>query len=849
MKEIKLPEISLVLLIGPSSSGKSTFAKKYFLTTEVISSDFCRALISDDENNLDVTPDAFELLHFMAAKRLKQGKLTVIDALNIRKEDRAKLVKLAKDNYALAAAIVLETPIRTLMERHGSRTDRNFGRNVLEKQYDNFKRSLKYLKNEGFGYTYFVDAEQEQTIVRQPLWNNRKQEHGPFDIIGDVHGCFTELQELLSTLGYEVIKSKEGNFQVKHSQNRKVIFLGDLVDRGPQTPEVLRLVIDMVAQGTALCVKGNHDDKLMKYLLGKDVLLQHGLEKTAEQLALITRDFKEEIKAFIDNLIAHYVLDDGKLIVAHAGLPAEMHGRASAAVRAFCLYGETTGEIDEFGLPVRYNWAKNYQGKAMVVYGHTPVPSAEWLNNTINIDNGCVFGGKLTALRYPEKELVSIPAKEVYSEPIRPLLSGNGESISVQQEFDDLLDISIIKDKYLVETSLDSKVIIREENAVAALEVMSRFAVDPKWLIYLPPTMSPPETSGLPDYLEHPQEVFNYFRKNGVNEVICEEKHMGSRAIAIICKTPEVAITRFGMRKAAPGIIYTRTGRRFFNQEQTELAFLEVLNQALMASGFWEKFNTDWVCLDGELLPWSSKAKDLIINQYAAVGASAANGLAKSDEALAKALNRGIPVQNLHTLITDRQKTIGKYITSYRNYCQETDGIEGLVFAPFHILATEGKVHTNQSHPWHLKHIGEFCQQNPKYLMVTQNFTVDLQNEESVNKAIAWWTDLTGKGGEGIVVKPLDYITHHKGQIIQPAMKCRGSEYLRIIYGPEYNLGENLTNLKQRSVKTKRQLAIQEFTLGVEALNRFVAHAPLRKIHECVFGVLALESEAVDPRL
>ena len=201
IQEIKLPEIALVLLIGPSSAGKSTFAKKYFLPTEVISSDFCRALISDDENNLEVTPDAFELLHFLAAKRLKQGKLTVIDALNIRKEDRAKLVQLAKDNYALAAAIVLETPIKKLMERHGNRTDRNFGRNVLEKQYDNFRRSLKSIRREGFGYVYFTDPGQEHNIVRQPLWNNRKQEHGPFDIIGDIHGCFTELQDLLAKLG------------------------------------------------------------------------------------------------------------------------------------------------------------------------------------------------------------------------------------------------------------------------------------------------------------------------------------------------------------------------------------------------------------------------------------------------------------------------------------------------------------------------------------------------------------------------------------------------------------------------------------------------------------------------
>jgi protein phosphatase len=255
------------------------------------------------------------------------------------------------------------------------------------------------------------------------------------------------------------------------------------------------------------------------------------------------------------------------------------------------------------------------------------------------------------------------------------------------------------------------------------------------------------------------------------------------------------------------------------------------------------------VCLDGELMPWSSKARDLIINQYAAVGASAANGLSKSRSALERALARGIAAADIRQQVADREAAIEKYITAYRNYCQETNGITGLVLAPFHILATEGKVHTDRPHPWHLENIRDFCAHNPTHLMVTDHLLVDLQQEESIGAAIDWWSRLTRKGGEGMVVKPLDYISRHQGRMVQPAMKCRGSEYLRIVYGPEYDLGGNLDNLKQRSVKTKRQLALQEFTLGVEALHRFVDQAPLRRIHECVFGVLALESEAVDPRL
>lgn len=847
MKEIRLPEISLVLLVGPSSAGKSTFAHKYFLPTEILSSDNCRALVSDDENNLDATNDAFEVLQLIAAKRLKRGKLTVIDALNLRREDRAKMVQLAKDNYALAAAIVIDTPIRSLFDRHFTRTDRNFGKIVLQKQFDDFKRSLRTIEKEGFSYVYYINPEDEVTITRQKLWNNKKEEHGPFDIIGDIHGCFDELQELLTQLGY-AIQFSNGHYSVGHPAGRKAIFLGDLTDRGPKSPDVLRLVMDMVKSGSAFCITGNHDEKLNKFLSGKNVLLNHGLDKTVQQLQSTSKEFQREVKDFLYGLIAHYVLDDGKLVVAHAGLPEEMHGRAAAGVRTFCLYGETTGEIDEFGLPVRYEWARRYKGKAMVVYGHTPIPEPEWINNTINIDTGCVFGGRLTALRYPEKELVSIRSNDVYAEPVRPI-APIAEMKYGEDEFEDLLDIGIVHGKNIIETGYNSKVIIREENAVAALEVMSRFAQDPRWLIYLPPTMSPPETSKLPNYLEHPAEVFGYYQKHGINELICEEKHMGSRAIAIVLKEPAVAVKRFGFSAPSLGTFYTRTGRRFFEDGPLEFAFLEVLNIALTESGFWERFETDWVCLDGELMPWSAKAKDLLIKQYAAVGSAASNGLSATLQSLHEAKHRGVPVDELINVYSSRQEKMEKYIAAYRNYTRDTSGIEGMVFAPFHILASENKTFFDKQHTWHLDEIGRFCKHNAKHLMVTPHILVDLTDEVSREAAIDWWAGLTQKGGEGMVVKPLNYIAESKGRIIQPAMKCRGSEYLRIIYGPEYDTPGNIETLKRRNVKMKRELAHKEFVLGLESLSRFIRREPLRRVHECVFGVLALESESVDPRL
>ena len=337
--------------------------------------------------------------------------------------------------------------------------------------------------------------------------------------------------------------------------------------------------------------------------------------------------------------MSHYVLDDGKLVVAHAGMKEEMQGRGSGKVRDFALYGETTGETDEFGLPVRFDWASEYRGQAMVVYGHTPVPEPDWLNRTVNIDTGCVFGGKLTALRYPEKEFVSVPAARTYCEPARPFLPPEEQApaLSAQQVHDEVLDAEDVLGKRIIPTRLRGNVTIREENATAALEVMSRFAADPRWLIYLPPTMSPCETSQAAGLLEHPAEAFAYFRNEGVPQVVCEEKHMGSRAVVVVCRDEKAARERFGVTTGESGIVITRTGRRFFNDPDLERRFLDRVRAALTAADLWAKLDTAWVCLDCELMPWSAKAQELLRTQYAAVGAAGSASLPRAVMALEEA--------------------------------------------------------------------------------------------------------------------------------------------------------------------------------------------------------------------
>ncbi|HOX05707.1 MAG TPA: polynucleotide kinase-phosphatase [Planctomycetota bacterium] len=857
---IGIPELFLVVLIGPSGSGKSTFARKHFKPTEVLSSDFCRGLVSDNENDQTATNDAFAVLHFVAGKRLASGRLVVIDATNVQSESRKPLVQLARDYHAIPVAVVLNIPEKVCYERNAGRTDRSFGPHVIRQQARQMHRSLKTLRREGFRHVFVLDSIEDMdaaVIERKPLWNNRKEDHGPFDVIGDVHGCYEELEKLLAQLGYEKQPVDGGATVWRHPAGRKAVFLGDIFDRGPRVLDTYRLVRDMVAAGSALCVPGNHDVKLLRKLGGKNVQITHGLERTLAEVEAVPEveraTLQEGMRTFIDGLISHYVLDDGKLVVAHAGMREELQGRGSAKVREFALYGETTGETDEFGLPVRCDWAAEYRGKAMVIYGHTPTPEAEWVNRTINIDTGCVFGGKLTALRYPERELVSVPAAHTYCEPAKPFIPEGGQApaLSAQQALDDVLDIEDVIGKRIIPTRLHHTVTIREENAAAALEVMSRFAANPKWLIYLPPTMSPCETTGLPGLLEHPAEAFAHFRNQGIPRTVCEQKHMGSRAVVVVCRNEDAARKRFGVAGEGIGACYTRTGRHFFPEKghAVQGEFLGRIQKALTASGLWEEFKTDWFCLDCELMPWSAKAQALLEQQYAAVGAAARAALPEVVAALEQAAARSEGGAGLLESFRKRAEMAAQYVRAYQEYCWPVKSVTDLKLAPFHIMASDSGVHIDRDHVWHMETLARLCHTDEELLLATPYKVVDVTDEASQAEGIRWWEELTGRGGEGMVVKPFDFVARGTKGLVQPAVKCRGKEYLRIIYGPEYDATENLERLRSRGLSGKRSLALREFALGIEALERFVRHEPLRRVHECVFGVLALESEPVDPRL
>ncbi|WP_432949019.1 polynucleotide kinase-phosphatase [Kribbella sp. CA-253562] len=842
MTTIGIPALSLVVLVGASGSGKSTFARRHFLGTEVISSDVCRGLVSDDENDQAATKDAFEVLHFIAGKRLAAGRLTVIDATNVQPETRRELVALAREHDVLPVAIVLDPPEKVCVERNAARPDRQFGSKVVVRQRSQLRRGLKSLKREGFRGVHVLTTVEEIDAVeieRTKLFNDLTDQTGPFDIIGDIHGCRAELEALLTELDYTILRDDQGRAVDARSVNgRRVVFVGDLVDRGPDTPGVLRLVMGMVASGNAYCVPGNHEDKLLRALRGKNVKISHGLEESLAQLAAEPEEFRREVEQFVDGLVSHYVFDGGKLVVSHAGLVERMHGRASGRVRAFCLYGETTGETDEFGLPVRYPWAQDYRGRAMVVYGHTPTPEPEWINNTICLDTGCVFGGALTALRYPERELVAVQAAEEYYAPAKPL-----HVPSAPAREPDVLDITDVTGRRVIETATHGRLSVRAEQAGAALEVMSRFAIDPRFLLYLPPTMSPVATSPEPGLLEHPRQAFEAYQAQGVTDLVCEEKHMGSRAVLLVTRDDDVALQRFGL--AGRGAVHTRTGRSFFGPGLTDELLLR-LREVVAAAGLFDELETSWLLLDAELLPWSAKAGDLLRDQYAAVGAAARTSLPAATSALGSAQAAGLDVGDLLARTERRTANAELFSAAYRRYCWPTDGLDGVRVAPFQVLGSEGATYHDRPHAWHLGIADRLVAEGPSLFTPTRRLFVD---ETSWAEGIAWWEELTGAGGEGMVVKPAANLVRTGKGLAQPGLKVRGQEYLRIIYGPDYTEPANFERLRNRNLGHKRSLALREYALGLESLERAARGEPLWRIHECVFAVLALESEPVDPRL
>ncbi|MCL6638870.1 MAG: AAA family ATPase [Firmicutes bacterium] len=412
---ISIPGTTLLVLCGAPGCGKSTFAARFFPDTAIVSSDRCRALVCDSETSMGASREAFKLFRFMIERRLCLNRLTVADSTALTRRARGDLLRIGRKYGFHVAVIVFAVPEETCLARNAGRNRRVTGP-VIARMQKMLRRSLDVIGAEGFDSVHVIGREElDDPGLRVEVRGYEVTVKGPFDIIGDVHGCYNELRKLLERLGY-----RRGGNSYAHPGGRKAVFLGDLTDRGPDGVNTFWLVKHMVDSGNALYVPGNHCRKLARYLEGRKVKVSHGLEKTVAELEKLGTWEKEyfagEFLSLYREAPPYLVLDGGNLVVAHGGIKEEMIGKVDERVRSFCLFGDTTGEVTEDGLPVRRDWAREYRGRPLIVYGHTPVEEAVFVNNTIDIDQGCAMGGRLTALRYPEREIVQVRAERVYYE-------------------------------------------------------------------------------------------------------------------------------------------------------------------------------------------------------------------------------------------------------------------------------------------------------------------------------------------------------------------------------------------------------------------------------------------------
>ncbi|KZR60117.1 polynucleotide kinase-phosphatase [Pseudobacillus badius] len=862
--KIIVPYAGIVLLVGPSNSGKSTLLKsmiekKQILPSEVVSSDEFRVLVSDrefidwrerpkDEADclLDeyqtISKEAFSMMDSVIDARCRLNKLTFVDATHLHPDDRKRYIALARKNHVPIIAIVLDIPLDTLIERDGQR-DHPRGKRRLKQQYQTFKREKRFIKKEGYTSTYLLDETKHIEFIRRtnPIEIDVKQ---GIDIIGDIHGCYDEMILILEKLGYE--KNDEGLYI--HPNGRKFISVGDVMSRGPQSLNTMLFFLRHVQKGLAYMIDSNHGWKIARWLEGRKVTLSHGDEKVAEDFQQYeeafgskrTEEIKHALKEFLLQAPSHYVFTKNgvrALVCAHAGIKDEFIGKQSRDISDFCRYGDTDG-FDQQGKPIRKDWFIHHQTTTLIVWGHDPKPQPLLINNTINIDQGVVFGGKLTAFRFPEKEFVSVKALKDYAESAdNPLKEWEKKRLAPP-------NIGRLMNGYSVLTEELGAVQIHQDIAKSAVDVVSHFTIPIEQLIYIPPTMSPtPNASSLDNYLEHPKEAIDYYRNQGIETMIAEKKHMGSRAILFLFKDKAAAKKHVGIDSL--GVIYTRRGRRFFDAPTEEKLVLKI-HKDLKDYGYFETYDTEYLLLDAEIMPWNLKAKELISNQYAHVAENAILDRTKLKEKIEAAFKENNLLKGWLEEYEHKLENAMTFKEVFQKYCWDIGEVDQIQIAPFHILAHSNEVFFDRPHTWHMKMNRELSKHSS--LFVETEYKI-IHNKESEEEAIKWWEEMTSEGHEGIVIKPESFISRNKGKLVQPAIKVRGRKYLNIIYGMDYLRPENLARLKNRNTGKKQKLALKEFALGVEGIKRFVNGESIERVHECVLATLAMEADPVDPRL
>ena len=864
-REIRLPYAGIVVLVGPSNSGKSTLldrlvAESVIRRTEAVSSDQFRMLVGDDEyvdwkhrprceadviyaEYQQVSAKAFEAMEAMLATRCRLNKLTWVDATHLYPEDRERLIQVARKSHVPVIAVVLDIPEKELLERDAQR-EYPRRRQRVKQQVQQFKRTLRSIREDGFDASYVLKRPDEITFVRtsNPLVTDMGT---GIDIIGDIHGCYDEMMEIIVRLGYV---DEDGSGLYRHPEGRKLVSVGDVTSRGPESLKCLLFWQRHCAAELAYMIDSNHGWKIARYLDGRDVTLSHGDERVEMELLQFEREqgqetakrVRAELRAFLLDAPSHLVFSRNgvrQVVVAHAGIRDHFIGKQSKRIQDYCRYGDVEG-TDEQGRPVRKDWYVDHNSGECIVWGHDPRPYPTIVNDTVNIDQGVVFGGMLTAWRMPEREAVSVPAKQDYArDPDSPLKRWEQRRFAPP-------NIRKFKEGFTVQTASKLDVFVHGEVAKTAIDTFSHYTVPLEELIYIPPTMSPPPSvCSVEGYLEHPQDAFHYYRSQGVTRMVAEKKHMGSRAILLLFRDEQAAVQRVG--RPMLGNIVTRTGRSFFDPS-TEQDVLSRLHADLTVDGYFERHQTEFVLLDAEIVPWNLKARELIASQYAHVAEASMMDRSTVLDKLREAQAAGRNVDDW------LQETAGKLANAetfrdvFQKYCWDVDDIGDIRIAPFHTLAHSTGAFWEQTHEWHMEQNREFARMST--LMMETEYRV-IASEADEADVIRWWDEITAEGHEGIVIKPETFRAWNNNKMIQPAIKVRGRAYLHIIYGMDYLAPENLSRLRKRKTSKKERHALMESALGMEGIERFIRREPVERIHECVLATLSLESEQVDPRL
>lgn len=838
-RTIVLPDPSLVFLLGARGAGKTTFAQRHFEPSEIVALDDCCRM-------LGVSPsapsnDTLELFHTIIQNRLFSGKLVVVDMDDTNAELRRSVVTLAKRHHLFAIAIAFKLDERICIERNALRTDCVVSPYDVKRGVENVRRIIDSASREGLREIHVLDspaAVEKAIITRTRLWTDKRDDSGPFDIIGDVHGCADELEALLEMLGYQLTWDDvfPHGVRVVPPEGRRVVFLGDLIDRGPRIVDSLRIAMSMVETKAALCIPGNHEVKFLRKLRGKTVSITHGLAETLAEFERMPKEFHDEVAGFIDKLVGHYVLDSGRLCVVHAGIKENMQGRSSSAAREFGLYGDTSGETDEYGLPVRHEWANEYHGRAAVVYGHTPMLTAEWLNNTICIDTGCVFGGALTALRYPEREIISIPAAKRYFEPKKPLVARVSQAGPMSQRRPEpALSLDTLREGGVIDTRFRYDVAIPEEaHILAAIELSSTLGVDPRWIVYIPPMTSPVDPCAHPGTLEHPEQALAYYRKKAVSEIVCQEKREGLRIVVAVCRDVHAAQTYFGATDGRSGIAYSRTGRSIFADRTVEDSWIERCRSTCEKAQIFAHH--------GPFLVFEASLSIPTIRVRPSMDEP---GFVVAFEALARTSARGVDVEMITQRLQHRRDRLSQHLQSLRS--RTTPNVTEFKIAPERVLATDETSWFVRHHSEHAALFARLEHADPDLFVPVRTLDVRLDEPQSDQRVIEAWDQWLSQGADGMLVKPSVFQRSARPGFTLPELVCRGVEALRNVHGPEYDAESNLEQLRRRSLSALRVRSLSQFVLGMEAVERFVEREPSSRIQTCVIVALALECQPLGP--